>query len=66
MMHTITISDDDLQTVLFALRCGESELLDLTNLAIDNPTSRSVQLIRDYHNMRMTLIRLESRLNPDV
>lgn len=64
-MKHLAIADSELQTLIFALRCGERELLDHTNAAIENPTSSTIEQVREYSKMRLTLIRLENQINPD-
>lgn len=64
-MKHLAITDSELQTLIFALRCGERELLDLTNAAIENPTSRTIERVREYSKMRLTLIRLENQLKSE-
>lgn len=64
-MKHLAVTESDIDTLIFALRCGERELLDHTNAAIENPTSSTIEQVREYSKMRLTLIRLENQINPD-
>jgi hypothetical protein len=64
-MKHLALTENELNTLLYALRCGEMDLLGKINDAIENPSSRSVELVREYGKMRITLIRLENQVNPD-
>lgn len=64
-MKHLAVTESDIDTIIFALRCGERELLDHTNAAIENPTSSTIEQVREYSKMRLTLIRLENQINPD-
>lgn len=64
-MKHLAVTESDIDTLIFALRCGERELLDHTNAAIEKPTSSTIEQVREYSKMRLTLIRLENQINPD-
>lgn len=63
-MKRLVINDDDLYTILYALRCGEMNLRELENTFAEKSTPRSADIMRECHKMRMTLIRIENQLDP--
>lgn len=63
-MKHLVINDDDLYTILYALRSGEMELRELENTFAEKSTPRSADIMRECHKMRMTLIRIENQLDP--
>ena len=64
-MKHLAITESELPTLLYALRCGESQLLELMNDTIEKGSPRTLKIVRDCHEMRMTLIRLENQLEPE-
>lgn len=65
-MKHLAIPDSDLYTILYALRCGESQLRELIDTLAENPTPRTPDMMRECHKMRMTLIRFENQIDPDA
>jgi hypothetical protein len=63
-MKHLAIPDDELYTIIYALRCGEMQLRELTDTLAKNPGPRTPDVMRECHKMRMTLIRIENQLDP--
>lgn len=64
-MKHLAVTESELHTLLFALRCGEKELLDHINEECENPGPNALEMIRKYFKMRSTLIRFENQLEPE-
>ena len=62
-MKHLVIHDNEVYTILYALRCGESQLQELIDTVAENPTPRTPDIMRECYKMRMTLIRLENQLD---
>jgi hypothetical protein len=63
-MKHLAIPDSDLYTILYALRCGESQLQELIDTFAEKSTPRAPDIMREAHKMKMTLIRIENQLDP--
>lgn len=65
-MKHIAIPEKELYTILYALRCGERQLQELSDTLAESPSPRTPDMMRECHKMRMTLIRFENQIDPDA
>lgn len=63
-MKHLAIPDSDLYTILYALRCGESQLQELIDTFAEKASPRAPDIMREAYKMKMTLIRIENQLDP--
>ena len=63
-MQHLAIPDSELYSILYALRCGESNLQELIDAFAEKSTPRALDIMRECHKMKMTLIRIENQLDP--
>ena len=62
-MKRLVIHDNEVYTILYALRCGESQLQELIDTFAEKSSPRAPDIMRECHKMEMTLIRIENQLN---